>query len=389
LLLRAVGARPTAALFAAAVFAVHPVHAEAIANTVGRAELMAATFIFAAALFWTRPPREASRPTGAALLGLLTMLALLAKESAAVLPGLLIVTDVMLRRLSPGDVTSWLRTRLLPLGVCVAVVAVFFTLRTLLPGGLTPDNLDPSLEVLTDPADRVMTALQAWPHYARLLFFPRQLLADYGPRIIMPAVAPGPAVILGLVLLAACVLGGLLAWERERPLAAGALLWFAVAVLPVSNLLIPIGVLVAERTLYLPSAALSFGIVAAAQIRVARQPRVALRRLLAAAAGVALGLLAVRTVARVADWKSTNSIFAALVRDRPDSFRGAWHFARLDAAHGFHASAAQRYAEALRLWPYRHRLVREAALHANSTGDAARAQRLITFTLQRWPDDLV
>lgn len=389
LLLRALRAPATPALLAGVVFAVHPVHVEAVANTVGRAELMAAAFILAAALLWTRPPRAVTRPAGVALLALLSILALFAKESAAVLPGLLVVIDIVQRRLARGGVTSWLRMRLLPLAACMAAIVLFFTLRTLLPGSLTPDNLDPSLEVLGSPAERVMTALQAWPQYARLLFFPRELLADYGPRIMMPAVAPGPAVISGLLLVTACLLGGLLAWERDRPWAAGALLWFIVAVFPVSNLLIPIGVLVAERTLYLPSAALSLGIVAAAQIDFTRQPHVRLRPLLAAGAGVAIALLAARTVVRIPDWNSTNSIFAALVRDRPESFRGVWHFARLDAAHGLHASAAQRYGEALQLWPYRRRLVQEAALHANSTGDSARAQMLMTFALERWPDDLV
>ena len=389
LLLRALGAPATPALLAGVLFAVHPVHVEAVANTVGRAELMAAAFVLAAALFWTRPPRDAARPAGAALIALLSILALLAKESAAVLPGLLVVTDIIQRRLARGGVTSWLRMRLLPLAVCTAATALFFALRTQLPGSLTPDNLDPTLEVLNSPAERVMTALQAWPQYARLLFFPRELLADYGPRILMPALAPGPAVIAGLLLVSACLLGGLLAWERDRPWAAGALLWFVVAVLPVSNLLIPIGVLVAERTLYLPSAALSLGIVAAARIGTVRQWRASMRPVLAAAAGAAIALLAARTVVRIPDWNSTNSIFAALVRDRPESFRGVWHFARLDAAHGLHASAARRYGEALQLWPYRRRLVQEAALHANSTGDAARAERLMTFALERWPDDLV
>ena len=45
--------RPAAALAGSLMFALHPVHVEAVANIVGRSELIAATFFFAACLVWT------------------------------------------------------------------------------------------------------------------------------------------------------------------------------------------------------------------------------------------------------------------------------------------------------------------------------------------------
>jgi hypothetical protein len=66
---------PAGALVAAALFAVHPVHVEAVANVVGRLELMAAAFIFAALVAHRR---------GSWFAPLLFACALLSKEHAVV-----------------------------------------------------------------------------------------------------------------------------------------------------------------------------------------------------------------------------------------------------------------------------------------------------------------
>jgi protein O-mannosyl-transferase len=386
-LLLALGAGVGAAVIGAALFAVHPVHVEAVANTVGRAELIAATFSLAAVLFWIGPARALDRPWRLAALSLLFLGALAAKESAAVLPGLLVVTDIARRRLRPGRAAVWLRRRVRPLAVLGATLALFLLARSAVLGAITPADIDPSLEVLQSPLHRFYTALTAWPQYARLLFFPRTLLADYGPRIMMPAVGPEPAVILGAMLVAVATAGALLAWERGHPRAAAALLWFAVAILPVSNLLVPIGVLVAERTLYLPSVALSLAVLPLSRQLGGVRSR---RAVLAAAVAVLIMLpLAMRTVSRIPDWRSTDDIFAALLRDRPDAFRGVWHTARLAAARNDAPAALARYDSAMHLWPYRPRLVREAALYASRQQQPGRAARLTDFGLRRWPDDLV
>src|SRR5256884_4854733 len=73
----------TGALVAGLLFAVHPVHVEAVANVVGRAEAMAALFavlaVYAAVIH-----ESVAWSTAAAVLGLLS------KENAAVVPGLVV-----------------------------------------------------------------------------------------------------------------------------------------------------------------------------------------------------------------------------------------------------------------------------------------------------------
>jgi hypothetical protein len=58
-------AAPAAAFAGALVFAVHPVHVEAVANVVGRAEVMSAIFYLWALLLWARAPRPGLRQVAA------------------------------------------------------------------------------------------------------------------------------------------------------------------------------------------------------------------------------------------------------------------------------------------------------------------------------------
>src|SRR5690606_32749305 len=86
---------PAAALVGALLFTVHPVHVEAVANVVGRAEMLAGIPMLAACLLWARRSAEEVRPTGRIVLAtaVLFAVALLAKESAAMLPFLLLLID--------------------------------------------------------------------------------------------------------------------------------------------------------------------------------------------------------------------------------------------------------------------------------------------------------
>lgn len=390
LLLRGLRAPTVPALLGAAIFAVHPVHVEAVANIVGRGELLAAGFMLGAALLFVRPMRTLRRKRGIALLLVLFAMALLSKESAVVLPGLLVLVDVIRGRLRTGRISAWLKLRRIPLLGVAGLLGAYFGIRWLVLGALTPSGLDPSLEVLESRLGLLLTAFQAWPQYLRLLFYPRILLADYGPRIMLPAAGLTPTVVLGIILLATCMIGGVISWRRHRYWTAGALLWFPIAILPVSNLLVPIGVLVAERTLYLPSIALSLAIPAMARPLSGMSFRQPARRLaLAAASGVVLGTLTARTMIRTPDWRTTNTIFFALLQDRPDAFRAVWHMARVAVSQGKPAAAMNLHADAIRLWPYRPGLLREAVIYAASQGRSDWAHELAEFSLQRVPDELV
>lgn len=378
------------ALAGALVFAVHPVHVEAVANVVGRSELMAAVFGLAAVLVWIRAPADAA-PTlrRAGLAALLLGLALCSKEGAIAVPALVVLADAARGVLTPATARAWLRTRSAPFSLLLVTVAAFVAVRTAVLGELGPDRVDPLLDVAHTPGARILTALQVWPVIVRLLLFPRELLADYGPHVLDPVVGLQADALLGALILLLLVAGGVAAWWRGAGLAALALLVLPLLMLPVSNLIIPIGVLLAERTLYLPSLAVPAAVALA--VRWVLAQRAALPRAgVAATAALALvlALFTARTLVRIPEWRDTEAIMRAQGRDRPETFRVAWYDARAAAAAGHDAEALQRYGAALRMWPHRRRVVVEAAAFAAHAGDLPFAFRLAGYAAERWPSDV-
>jgi hypothetical protein len=110
-----------------------------------------------------------------------------------------------------------------------------------------------------------------------------------------------------------------MAWRRGRRVEAFGLGWIAIALSPVANLLFPTGILVAERTLYLPSV----GLVLAAGSWFERLP--ASRAWLVA--GAVLLAAGVRTVTRVPVWRTTNTAVLSMLEDSPRSYVGPMRMA--------------------------------------------------------------
>jgi len=292
-----------AALLAGGVFAVHPVHVEAVANLVGRAELMAATFAMVSVYVALQHDRLGWSLIAGAL-------GLLSKESAAVAPALIVVgwlTGIGIRptgRRVGAYVAGWA-------GVAIAYGVVRWTLLH----AYSDQVFVAPVFVGAGFADARMTAIASFADFTRLLLFPLTLRADYSPAERTLVTTPAdPRFVLG----ALCLLlwAGLLflSWRRDRRLITFGLCWMAIALLPVANLLFPTGVLVAERTLYLPSAGLAIALGDA--LSVLRGWR------LAAVLAVILVAGGVRTATRVPVWKNSLTVLKSVQEDSPRSYVG-------------------------------------------------------------------
>lgn len=167
LLRRLLVSRPDAnivALAAALLFAVHPIHTEAVTSIVGRAELLAAGFLVAAWIFHLQD-REALALS-------CFVFALFSKESAVVLLPLVFVGDYALGEVKPYS--RYLKTG--------AVTLVFLGVLWKLHGGhlaiATTSKLDNPLAKI--PADwRILNALHVVWKYLGLQIYPARLSCDY------------------------------------------------------------------------------------------------------------------------------------------------------------------------------------------------------------------
>jgi hypothetical protein len=302
-----------AALAAGLIFAVHPVHVEAIANVIGRAELMAA--VGACLAVYAAVVKRSVAGCALALVG-----GLLSKENAAVAPGLIVWAWVlgMGRPTRPrmlAFVGSWLAILAVYLPLREAVLHPYARLHDLAPVFVGEGALPVRLTALATLAD-----------VARLLLFPFTLRVDYSPaeRTLVRSVLDG-RLLLGLGCLAVWAVLLLFAWRRGRRVEAFGLGWIAIAFLPVANLLFPVGVLLAERTLYLPSA----GLALAAGGALARLPPARLRLV------VALLVLAggIRSALRVPVWHDDGAVTLSILEDSRDSYRGPARMAALYQSH--------------------------------------------------------
>ena len=160
---------------------------------------------------------------------------------------------------------------------------------------------------------------------AGLLLFPLDLVSDYGPAVIVPA---GLGVIrfwagVGVTLTLATL--GLWGIRRSPWLTLG-LVWAGLSLLVIANIFFPVGVWVAERTLYLPSVGVSLLAVGVGQhvVRHREEWSRGARSSAAVAAGVLLLLGSTHTWTRNAAWSDTEAVFSALAEDHPESFRAQW-----------------------------------------------------------------
>ncbi|MGH7475355.1 MAG: hypothetical protein ACRELD_03630 [Longimicrobiales bacterium] len=369
---------PAPALIGALVFVVHPVHVEAVANLVGQAELIAAGGVLIALVLLARRPDTRRLEAWRVLLicGALAV-ALLAKEHAIAAPALLPVVELARARTRENRVWTLSRASTLSLAAGVSLVVVaYLGARAAVLGGLTSDAMAPTLPFLESGA-RLTSALRLWPEYARLLFWPARLSSDYSPAVILPAESWTPMAVFGGALLAVTALAALLL--PRRPHVGLPAAWFLITVLPVSNLIVPIGVLLAERTLYLPSAAVAFvtaGLAGALPGLPAFAHRHTRRAALAAVAGVLL-LAALHSARRAPVWTSTQTVNDALIRDRPESYRAQWTAAVRALQRDDHGAAERHWTLAYRLWPHDPHMLAELAMYRQQRGDMAAALELI------------
>jgi len=320
----------TIAFVAALLYAVHPIHTEAVAWISGRSELLAAGFLLAAWLLHLK-----DRPIPALLCFLLAMMS---KESAIAFVPLALLGDYARGKLKPASRYAWLA------GMGVLFLALLWNAQG---GRFGEKGFSPIDNPLASfPAKwRILNALRIAWRYIGLHVYPARLSCDYSYNAILLYAnwkRMLPAALATLLVLALWI------WVlRQRSCGwtlAGALYLAPFAV--TSNILVSTGTLMGERLAYLPSAGFCL-LVALAWIEL-EQRRVILARGLLIAVLVAL---ATRTVVRNRDWRGDWTLFSAAVRAYPENAKMRANLGGLYLQRGQLDEAEVELNKALQIFP--------------------------------------
>jgi hypothetical protein len=343
------------ALAVALVFAAHPVHTEAVALGVNQSELWVALLALIATVRYV----DARRAAGPllrdwVLIAALFVVAFLFKEHALAIPGLLLAAELTVVDARPARERV---RRLWPGFATLAVLgAAFLAVRAKVLGSFV-GSFTASALVGQGIGGRMLTMLQVIPEWLRLLLFPAHLQGDYSTAELERATGWGFAQTAGLVLLAALAALAVLT-RRRAPAVPFGLLWTGAALLPISNLIVPTGILMAERTLFLPS--VGFLIAVGGFCSELRASPRRITRHAAAYAVAALVLLGVgRSALRYPDWRNHLHFWAQATRDAPLSHKAHYAYGQLLYLSGRRAEGLGEYYKAVSLAPAEFSLQRE------------------------------
>ena len=346
------------AILAGLLFAVHPIHAEVVAGiTFGRADLLVGLFSLSALLLYILwHNRGAEKYYGLALAGF--FLALLSKESAITVLGLVIAIDLTL--FHGNGIRNLLWQRSARWAGFIGTFILYLTLRKVAANlGFSAENILTLNNPLIDqPLDhRLLTAAGLFWKYCILVLFPFKLSVDYSYNAI-PVITSilAPEAIAGIILGIAGLLLWVGAFRWRWPCVFFALSLFFIPYSAVSQTLVLINAIFQERFLYIPV----LGLFTLCGLGFERLEKHRKTGALVLTALILVGYSA-RTIVRNTEWRDDLTLYQSAVTAYPKS-------AKMQHALGDALSERGRMSEAETA--YRNALsVRESALTYNNLGN--------------------
>lgn len=390
----------TLAFAAAALFAVNPLHTEAVDWIAALPDLGCGLFFllaFACFLAGQNAPRlsnsleqDASPSTASGwrliALGLLAFAAsLLWKETAAVFPLLVMAYALIVRK----DAKSRVRASIHASAPYWGVLAVYLAIRVLVLGSLKTGSRNWELT----PTQALLTPLHLMLLYWWKLALPIRLNAYSVFSPIRSIADPRAAT---AIVFALCGIAVLVSLARRAPLICFAALWVCITLLPAMDIDALGRNVFTERYLYLPSA----GFCLLATLFVAwllnRAPEKLRRPAGLTLFVVVLSAFAWETISRNGIWKDDATLFAETLRHSPDAPFVRYMVATSQSTDPSQSSAAEEnFQQAIKLAKNAHPPDRVdltqsyqglAWLYADR-GDFGRALDALTADLQVAPGD--
>lgn len=289
-------------------YAVHPLHAEVVANIKGRDQILGLMAVAGVTLMSFRFFEGKKRVL--MWMGILYFIGLLTKESTVTFLPVIPLLHYFFRQKRLTEVIPVFVALLIP-------VICWFVLRSWALQGFESVQ---STTLLNDPylnstyTEQLATTLYTWLLYMKLLVVPHPLTYDYYPFHIAIRSFSDPWVIVSIILHVSLIVIAIAGFKKRSPYAFLIVLYAATFSIS-SNLFFNIGTFMNERFMFEPS--LAFCLLAAGLI-VRKVPS----RLQWAVAFVPLLVFAGLTVERSFAWKDNYTLFTTDVKVSGNSIKG-------------------------------------------------------------------
>ena len=248
-------------LLIAILFLVHPAHNEAVvyANSLG--DSLSTFFVLSSLLLFARfrrscKPAFLSRNYYFAFLCF--PLAIMSKETGFVLCALVTLVDFLIFQ---ANRSFWLRVKKTFCSVWpyLVLALIYVYLRGHILNFNNSFNFYNETNAFTSSIlVRIGTFFKAMVQYAGLLFCPYELRVE---RQLPWAKSPLELDVLGGGILVAVMLACAFYYWKKKPLLSLGLFWFFAAMMPTSNILVPINAVLYEHFLYVPTMGVLIGII--------------------------------------------------------------------------------------------------------------------------------
>lgn len=301
------------ALFSTLVFALHPIHTEAVANIKGRDEIVAAMGAIGGLWLMLRSIQHPNPMLLRALAFVVFLLGLLAKENIITM---LAVAPLTLWWYGKNTSVKWIGN----LWPIIAAFVLFILIRASVTGLSAGD---PPKELMNNPflkvengsyvpfslGEKSATIVYTMGKYVQLLVFPYPLTHDYYPRHIEIQDWRKPLVLLSLLVWLGLLYAVIKGWKSRTWWAYG-IIFYVCTMSITSNIVFPIGTNMSERFAFLPS--VGFALIAGYAISLALNSS---NRKLALNISLALLLLlGTWTLIRSRVWKDNSTLFTTDIK---------------------------------------------------------------------------
>ncbi|XP_055677652.1 protein O-mannosyl-transferase TMTC4 isoform X2 [Lutzomyia longipalpis] len=372
----------------AAMFAIHPIHTEAVSGIVGRAELLVAcTFLLSLILYNTQIAQKSSA-TVLAYLGFifLASLGLLFKENGITISLMAIATEVilntnLLQKLRDLEIPLNFPKRVFAricilLGVCSALcVFRLWIMEFQSPNFKVMDNpVAASDEILTKSLSQVyLYALNYW-----IMLCPDWLSFDWALGSISLVESFLDIRCVFIVIFCAFLLG--IIWtsipSKQQLLAISLIV---VPFLPACGI-IKLGFVIAERVLYLSSIGHCFLVILGVRKLLYNFPGA--RKFIAAVLIVSAMIFVARTRVRAKEWTTEELLFSSALRVCPNNAKVHYNIARLATDRGQKEKAFKFYHQAIELFPDYESAIMNLGNLYREIGEFQKAEELLLRSVE-------